>query len=86
VVYEVEDNGKGIPAEWSTKVFDNFFSTKGDKGTGLGLLVARKVVQEHHGEISFTSEPNEGTTFRVALPIHQPETPPDDNSDNKLLN
>ena len=86
VVYEVADNGKGIPAEWSTKVFDNFFSTKGDKGTGLGLLVARKVVQEHHGEISFTSEPNEGTTFRVALPIHQPEPPPTDNSDDKLLN
>jgi PAS domain S-box-containing protein len=86
VVYEVADNGKGIPAEWSTKVFDNFFSTKGDKGTGLGLLVARKVVQEHHGEISFTSEPNEGTTFRVALPIHQPEPPPTDNSNDKLLN
>jgi len=84
VVYEVADNGKGIPAEWSTKVFDNFFSTKGDKGTGLGLLVARKVVQEHHGEISFTSEPNEGTTFRVALPIHQPEPPPSNN--DKLVN
>jgi|GEM_PF-105964 len=86
VIYEVADNGKGIPAEWSTKVFDNFFSTKGDKGTGLGLLVARKVVQEHHGEISFTSAPNEGTTFRVALPIHQPEPPPDKNSNDKLLN
>ena len=86
VVYEVEDNGKGIPAEWSTKVFDNFFSTKGDKGTGLGLLVARKVVQEHHGEITFTSEPNEGTTFRVALPVHQPEPPPAKDTDDKLLN
>ena len=75
VVYEVADNGKGIPAEWSTRVFDNFFSTKGDKGTGLGLLVARKVVQEHHGEIGFTSEPNEGTTFRVTLPISQPPPP-----------
>jgi len=86
VVYEVADNGKGIPAEWSNKVFDNFFSTKGDKGTGLGLLVARKVVQEHHGEITFTSEPNQGTTFRVALPIHQPKPTPADNSNKKPLN
>ncbi len=76
LVYEVADNGKGIPAEWSDKVFDNFFSTKGDKGTGLGLLVARKVVQEHHGNISFTSEPNQGTTFRVALPTRQPDPTP----------
>jgi PAS domain S-box-containing protein len=86
VVYEVADNGKGIPAEWSTKVFDNFFSTKGDKGTGLGLLVARKVVQQHHGEISFTSEPNEGTAFRVNLPMYQPESPPTDNDNDELLN
>ncbi len=76
VLYEVCDNGKGIPAEWSNKVFDNFFSTKGDKGTGLGLLVARKVVQEHHGNISFTSEPNQGTTFRVTLPLRQSERSP----------
>jgi len=76
VLYEVSDNGKGIPAEWSNKVFDNFFSTKGDKGTGLGLLVARKVVEEHQGEISFTSEPGQGTTFRVSLPISQPAPAP----------
>jgi PAS domain S-box-containing protein len=75
IKYEVSDNGKGIPAEWSNKVFDNFFSTKGDKGTGLGLLVARKVVQEHHGEITFTSEPDQGTTFQVSLPVRQPEAP-----------
>jgi signal transduction histidine kinase len=85
VAYEVADNGKGIPAEWSNKVFDNFFSTKGDKGTGLGLLVARKVVEEHRGEINFTSEPNRGTTFRVSLPIRQPEGSPANNGGSKLL-
>ncbi len=85
VVYEVADNGKGIPAEWTDKVFDNFFSTKGDKGTGLGLLVARKVVQEHHGEISFTSEPDQGTTFRVALPSRQPEPPPENAGEEPVL-
>jgi PAS domain S-box-containing protein len=84
ILYEVEDNGKGIPAEWRTKVFDNFFSTKGDKGTGLGLLVARKVVEEHNGEISFTSEPGEGTTFRVSLPITQPTQPPTGKPDKPL--
>jgi PAS domain S-box-containing protein len=76
ILYEVADNGKGIPAEWRTKIFDNFFSTKGDKGTGLGLLVARKVVEEHNGEIGFTSEPGQGTTFRVSLPVSQPVAAP----------
>ena len=71
IVFEVEDNGKGIPREAGRKVFDDFFSTKGNKGTGLGLLVARKIVEEHSGEIRFDSEPDQGTTFRVILPLRQ---------------
>lgn len=85
ITFEVADNGKGIPADWSNKVFDSFFSTKGDKGTGLGLLVARKVVAEHRGEIHFNSEPEQGTTFRVSLPTRQPEAPATDNGTDEIL-
>jgi signal transduction histidine kinase len=68
VVFEVSDNGVGMDEETKTKVFSSFFSTKGSKGTGLGLLVTSKIVQEHGGEISFDSEPGEGTTFSISLP------------------
>ncbi|MEJ2717289.1 MAG: HAMP domain-containing sensor histidine kinase [Deltaproteobacteria bacterium] len=68
VVFEVSDNGVGMDEETKTKVFSSFFSTKGSKGTGLGLLVTSKIVQEHGGEISFESEPGEGTTFTISLP------------------
>jgi PAS domain S-box-containing protein len=68
---EVSDNGTGIPDDASHKVFENFFSTKGTEGTGLGLLVVQKVAEEHGGSVSFTSHPGQGTTFRVTLP-HRP--------------
>ena len=65
---EVADNGVGIPDDVHHKVFENFFSTKGTEGTGLGLLVVQKVAEEHGGTVSFTSEKGQGTTFRVVLP------------------
>lgn len=68
VIFEVSDDGVGMDEETKTKVFSSFFSTKGSKGTGLGLLVTSKIVQEHGGEISFESEPGEGTTFTISLP------------------
>ena len=64
----VSDNGAGIPDEVSSKVFEGFFSTKGTEGTGLGLLVVQKVVEEHRGTIEFESASGKGTTFRVVLP------------------
>jgi len=67
-VIEVADNGAGIPEGLSDKVFQSFFSTKGTEGTGLGLLVVQKVVEECGGAITFTSQEGEGTTFRVVLP------------------
>jgi PAS domain S-box-containing protein len=65
--FEVEDNGAGIPEEFSGKVFEEFFSTKGTEGTGVGLLVVQKVAEEHGGAVTFTSNRGQGTTFRVTI-------------------
>jgi signal transduction histidine kinase len=67
-VLEVEDDGVGIPEELSQKVFEDFFSTKGTEGTGVGLLVVQKVAEEHGGSVTFTTAPGKGTAFRVTLP------------------
>jgi len=67
-VLEVEDDGVGIPEEMSEKVFEDFFSTKGTEGTGVGLLVVQKVAQEHGGSVTFNSKPGKGTVFRVTIP------------------
>lgn len=65
-VAEVVDTGKGISHELQEKIFDPFFSTRFE-GVGLGLPIAYKIVREHGGEISLTSEPGKGTTFKVVL-------------------
>lgn len=67
-VYQVEDNGCGMDKDTRNKVFRRFFSTKGRKGTGLGLMIARKIVYEHGGRIDFESRKGKGTTFTVRLP------------------
>jgi signal transduction histidine kinase len=67
-VLEVEDDGAGIPADLNNKVFEDFFSSKGSEGTGIGLLVVQKVAEEHGGTVSFDSDPGRGTTFTVTLP------------------
>jgi signal transduction histidine kinase len=66
---DVIDNGRGIPAAIAGQVFDPFFSTKGDKGLGLGLDISRKIIRRHGGELGFSSEPGRGTTFRIRLPV-----------------
>lgn len=69
LTYEVSDNGCGIDAELSRKIFTNFFSTKETgKGTGLGLLMTRKIVHEHGGRVDFDSEAGRGATFRMRFP------------------
>jgi PAS domain S-box-containing protein len=69
LVLEVADNGTGIDYEIRKKVFTTFFSTKGaNKGTGLGLLTTRKIVQQHGGRVSFESTAGEGSTFRLEFP------------------
>jgi len=64
----VTDTGCGIPEDKLAKVFDAFFSTKGSRGTGLGLAVTSKILHEHGGRIDVESVAGEGTTFRITLP------------------
>lgn len=70
------DTGAGIPPEARDRVFDLFFSTKQNKGTGLGLAVTRKIVEEHGGTITFTTEVNEGTSFLIRIPRYAEKPPP----------
>jgi signal transduction histidine kinase len=74
LIFEVTDNGTGMDWEVQGKVFTTFFTTKGGKGTGLGLLTTRKIVQEHGGRIDVESTPGEGSTFRIRLPRERLET------------
>jgi signal transduction histidine kinase len=69
ILLEVKDNGLGMDQELQQKLFTIFFSTKGSRGTGLGLLLSQKIVQEHGGEIQVHSEPLKGSLFQVILPI-----------------
>ncbi|MBZ0270662.1 FHA domain-containing protein [bacterium] len=68
VSIDVEDNGVGIPKEVMDKLFQAFASTKGAKGTGLGLAVSKKIAEEHRGEIVVRSVEGQGTTFTIRLP------------------
>jgi len=65
---EVQDNGKGIPAEDIDRVLDPYFTSKPD-GTGLGLAMAYKIIDEHKGAIRFKSQSGQGTTVIVSLPV-----------------
>ena len=67
----VRDNGCGIEPRALERIFDPFYSTKGNKGTGLGLAVTKKIVEEHRGTLRVTSTPGEGTEFTIELPLEQ---------------
>ncbi len=64
----VQDNGPGITPEIQANIFKPFVSTKGSKGTGLGLAVSRKILREHGGDIIIHSEPGHGAKFVLRLP------------------
>lgn len=70
VAVSVHDTGKGIPPEILPNIFNPFFTTK-KTGTGLGLAVINKIIEDHHGSITVTSSKEKGTTFTVALPYRQ---------------
>jgi signal transduction histidine kinase len=68
VYLEFCDSGCGIPAHQLPLLFQPLHTTK-PEGTGLGLYLAREIVQAHHGEIAVASEPGAGTTFTISLPL-----------------
>ena len=71
VMVKIRDNGPGIPAEIREKIFDPFFTTKPvGKGTGLGLSICYQIIEKHGGKIEVMSQPEQGTEFAIALPVH----------------
>jgi signal transduction histidine kinase len=78
LIYEVADDGVGMDYEIRKRIFSSFFSTKAtDKGTGLGLLTTRKIVQEHGGKVSFDSTEGAGSVFRLEFPRDRLPQPAD---------
>ena len=73
----VADNGPGIPPDQQPHIFNAFYSTKGYRGTGLGLAAAERVVKDHGGFISVNSEPGQGSAFVIHLPREPVRKPPE---------
>jgi signal transduction histidine kinase len=71
-IVEVADNGRGISPDQLPNIFRPFYTTKGD-GTGLGLSLARRIVEDHQGRIDVSSTLGKGTTFSVVLPLQRTE-------------
>lgn len=72
IVVKVQDEGIGIPPEVLSHITDPFFTTKSDSGgIGLGLSISSRIVKEHGGTLTFTSEPGKGTTTEIILPVLQ---------------
>ena len=75
VEYQVTDTGVGMDEEMLGKIFQSFFSTKGTMGSGIGLMMSKKIIDRHTGQIDVRSQPGAGTTFIIRLPR---KTDPDD--------
>jgi signal transduction histidine kinase/pSer/pThr/pTyr-binding forkhead associated (FHA) protein len=71
VKISVTDNGVGIDPEDIPSIFEIFASTKGSRGTGLGLPVSQKIIREHGGKITVDSRPGQGATFTIELPMNK---------------
>jgi two-component system, OmpR family, sensor histidine kinase VicK len=75
LLFEVKDTGFGIPTKDQTKIFDKFYRVyrpgKEIQGTGLGLSLAKQIVEAHNGIIKLNSTPNKGSLFQIFLPIIQ---------------
>jgi len=81
----VTDNGPGIPEEQRSSVFQVFESSKGERGTGIGLPVSRKIIREHGGRIRIEGGPGEGTRFVLSWPRGTPKTEGDYNEGKTIV-
>lgn len=70
IVLEIGDTGLGIPEENLERIFEPEFTTKGDKGTGLGLVISKNIIEENDGEISVESKIDVGTKFAIRFPTY----------------
>ncbi len=73
VCLEVSDTGIGMDEETRRRCLEPFYTTKGERGTGLGLAMVYGMIQRHSAELELDSEPRRGTTFRLIFPAHTPE-------------
>lgn len=68
VAYQISDDGPGMEADVQKRIFQGFFSTKGTEGTGIGLMMSKKIVDQHRGDIEVISAKGRGTTITIRLP------------------
>ena len=68
IIFEVWDNGVGMDRETRDRIFTPFFSSKGEKGTGLGLFISKKIIEQHGGNITVKSTEGKGALFRIRIP------------------
>jgi len=73
--YIIQDNGMGMDQETKEKMFTLFFSSKGSRGTGLGLFIAHHVIRQHGGAVQVESKPQDGSKFQICLPLRHPTQP-----------
>jgi signal transduction histidine kinase len=73
MILKVSDDGMGIPAQDLESIWEPFFSTKGEEGTGLGLEICRRIIEAHGGSITCQTNLGEGSTFIVMLPLENPD-------------
>src|SRR5437660_12602351 len=71
----VADNGAGMTAEVVARIFEPFYSTTGERGTGLGLSASHGIIENHGGDINVISQPGKGTRFEIILPQHEASSP-----------
>src|SRR6266849_7705254 len=71
----IADTGNGMPADVIARIFEPFYTTKGERGTGLGLSASHGIIENHSGDINVISEPGKGTRFEIILPLHEAASP-----------